>query len=402
MKTLFLTTSLMFAFIGLAQAELAAPTLLKPDNAANLPLKKSAKFTWQKVTGASKYRLIFSNEKNFVNYDANKFKCLNAKTCFLYTVASPSYNVTASHAMLKTDGNYFWQVQAVGKTAVDNSKTSEIRSFSVGTLLPPTIQSISANPQQITLGRSIIINAILDRALAIDFYTIKISVDGGESQTMPGSGTEFSFNFKPTEKGEHQFQIDIFDINGESVDSNGDNFAVTTRYTKIANNGSELPDSAILGANPKDWACTKDNGTGLIWEVKTNDGGLRDMKKTYTNYTANYQKCDWSSCEISYKGKFGDRTNTDGFVLDVNSGGLCGASDWRMPTEDELFGIVKLNVTPTIDITYFPNTQGRFFWSSSPYAYNNKAAWVVLFSYGYNDPYDKNNQGSVRLVRDGK
>mgnify|MGYP000323614881 CR=1 FL=1 len=120
MKKLFLTTGLMFAFVGLAQAQLAAPTLLQPSYAANLPLKKAAKFTWQKVTGASKYRLIFSNDKSFANYDANKFKCLNAKTCFIYTVASPYYNVAASHAMLKIDGNYFWQVQAVNLT--NNSK----------------------------------------------------------------------------------------------------------------------------------------------------------------------------------------------------------------------------------------------------------------------------------------
>jgi hypothetical protein len=50
----------------------------------------------------------------------------------------------------------------------------------------------------------------------------------------------------------------------------------TEGYTKIANDGSELPDSATLGTNPTDWACTKDNKTGLIWEVKTDDGGLRD------------------------------------------------------------------------------------------------------------------------------
>ena len=48
-------------------------------------------------------------------------------------------------------------------------------------------------------------------------------------------------------------------------------------YTKIANDGSELPADAPLGSAAGEWACTRDNATGLVWEVKTDDGGLRDM-----------------------------------------------------------------------------------------------------------------------------
>ncbi len=428
MKKLFLITGLMFAFTGLAEAQLASPTLLTPKDAANFPLKKAAKFTWQKVTGASKYRLIFSNDKSFANYDANKFKCLNAKTCFMYTVASPSYNVAATHAMLKIDGNYFWQVQSVGKKIADNSKKGEIRAFSVGTPVPPTIQSVSVNPQQITLGASTTINATLDHALAVGFYTIKISIDGGESQTMTGSGTDFSFNFKPTEIGEQQFQIDIFDTNGESVDSNGDSFTVisgsgatipvapatpvitkTTGYSKIANNGSELPDDAQLGTAPTDWACSKDNATGLTWEVKTNDGGLRDSGEIYT----------WD--------------NVFNFAVDVNSQSLCGKNDWRLPTNEELKGLVycsdgeynalaesictsnEISLTttaPTINATYFPYTKANFSWTSSPvippFGYYGKppfwvqnAVFLVGFDFGRSIIGGKSgsNNGSVRLVR---
>jgi hypothetical protein len=79
-----------------------------------------------------------------------------------------------------------------------------------------------------------------------------------------------------------------------------------TGYTKIANDGSELPDSAVLGTKPTDWACTKDNKTGLIWEVKTNDRGLRDTWKRYfwynpdgtTNGYATYNKGEDKTCPI--------------------------------------------------------------------------------------------------------
>ncbi len=198
----------------------------------------------------------------------------------------------------------------------------------------------------------------------------------------------------------------------------------TTGYSKIANNGSLLSDSAKLGANPTDWACTKDNKTGLIWEVKTTDGGLRDSANTYTNYTPDYPKCDWSGCETSYPGKYGDSTNTDGFVSAVNNQSLCGNNDWRLPTNAELKGLVfcsdsKYNTlaegdsgficsssengltttSPTINATYFPNTQSDWFWSSSPNANYSNNAWYVYFNVGYSYYDFKNSFNRVRLVR---
>ena len=148
-------------------------------------------------------------------------------------------------------------------------------------------------------------------------------------------------------------------------------------YTKIANDGSELPDSATLGSNSKDWACTQDNKTGLIWEVKNRDRGLRDWNKTYT----------WDESVA--------------FATSVNSQTLCGNNDWRLPSKFELLGIVKSSATdPSIDTTYFPNTQNYFFWSSSPYAnYGNGYAWIVGFYNGGSDFHVKGDDYGVRLVR---
>ncbi len=187
------------------------------------------------------------------------------------------------------------------------------------------------------------------------------------------------------------FFVDIFGTYFPKQESkkNQAKAAEKPTYTKIANDGSELPDNAQIGSGAKDWACTKDNNTGLIWEVKTTDYGLRDMAKTYTNYSAD-------------SADYGAETNADCFVIDVNSQGLCGANDWRMPTIDELLGIVKNGNTPAIDTTYFPNTPSDYFWSSSPYDYNRSGAWVVNFSDGYSNFYGKNGNFSVRLVRSDK
>ena len=52
-------------------------------------------------------------------------------------------------------------------------------------------------------------------------------------------------------------------------------------FTKIANDGSVQP------ANAATWACVRDNVTGLMWEVKSDDNGLRDKDWTYTWYSTN-------------------------------------------------------------------------------------------------------------------
>jgi len=59
-------------------------------------------------------------------------------------------------------------------------------------------------------------------------------------------------------------------------------------YTKIANDGSVLPASATLGPNPGDWACTRDNVTGLVWEVKVDNAAhLRHFWHGYSWYDTN-------------------------------------------------------------------------------------------------------------------
>ena len=173
-------------------------------------------------------------------------------------------------------------------------------------------------------------------------------------------------------------------------------------YTKIANDGSVLPASAALGSGPNDWACTRDNVTGLIWEVKTSDGGLRDQFNTYTWYDPNSP--DGNPGTQSGGSCTGSACDTTGFVQAVNAQGLCGASDWRMPTWRQLQGIVDYGrFSPAIDSGYFPNPGISVFWSGSPRANDSNYAWVVMLDIGAASPYGRRGDGYlVRVVRGGQ
>jgi len=173
-------------------------------------------------------------------------------------------------------------------------------------------------------------------------------------------------------------------------------------FTKIANNGTTLPASAALGTGATDWACTYDNVTGLMWEVKVSDPShLRYMNWGYSAAlldTSNAGPCLSSG-----------RCKAEEFVADVNSTSLCGHSDWRMPTVDELSNLADLGIAypdPSIDPTYFPNTPASVFWTSSLDAGESQSWWIVDFLTGDVRsafcPISGSASYQVRLVRAGR
>ncbi|WP_288985915.1 DUF1566 domain-containing protein [uncultured Pseudoalteromonas sp.] len=174
-------------------------------------------------------------------------------------------------------------------------------------------------------------------------------------------------------------------------------------FTKLDASGNDLPESASV------WSCVRDNHTGLIWEVKTDDGGLHDKNDTYNWYNPDsntngghpgHQDDDGNICYGYDANNEASYCNTHAYVERVNTQSLCGASDWRMPTRLELMGIVDNGTKkPAIDMGYFPQTQLSWFWSSSPYVVNG-GVWYVGFGngyVGYGGTKDFNNY--VRLTR---
>jgi Protein of unknown function (DUF1566) len=159
-------------------------------------------------------------------------------------------------------------------------------------------------------------------------------------------------------------------------------------FTKLDNAGNPLPESATS------WACVRDNNTKLVWENKTSDGGLRDWNKTYTWYSSD------STTNGGEPGYNSTSENTQAYAAAVNATNLCGASDWRLPDQEELRSIVSYGrLIPSIDMTYFQNTKSSEYWSSTSFAVFLNFATYMSFYDGFNVYSFKANTHYVRLVR---
>lgn len=170
-------------------------------------------------------------------------------------------------------------------------------------------------------------------------------------------------------------------------------------FTRLNADGSDYAGSGDYNSQP--WACVRDNHTGLVWEVKTDDGGIHDKDNTYrwggkTALVTQQARDDgW--------GEFYDDWDTlvDGSNSANSGSGLCGLTDWRVPAVNELMGITHKGIyDPSIDTDYFPNTRSSWYWSSSPGLDSIDRALNIHFSRGHsNSAYGgRSNSYAVRLV----
>lgn len=164
-----------------------------------------------------------------------------------------------------------------------------------------------------------------------------------------------------------------------------------------------------------------DLDTGLRWEKKANLDGIHDFANPHdadNDYSWTYEVLadpeDEGRSPAPSGTAFTDflaRLNdcvTDWNEVTVLSAGFAGHCDWRLPTLDELVGLVDRTVVgcgtgaPCIDERFGP-TPASMYWSLSSGPVDTNA-WEVSFATGipYVDDEDsKRGNRSVRAVRGG-
>ena len=169
------------------------------------------------------------------------------------------------------------------------------------------------------------------------------------------------------------------------------------------NSNKDAPASHDRSYRAVEGGCILDEATGILWEVKRDQPGLRDWRNTYSWFNPNE-----SHAELDYRGTpnggqcAGSDCDTWDYVRAVNAARLCGYSDWRLPTRDELFSISDLRkaaTPPTVNLEVFPHTQANEYWAGNDYSFQFDAAWAWNFYYGHDRVDWKKSEKYVRLSR---
>ena len=159
-------------------------------------------------------------------------------------------------------------------------------------------------------------------------------------------------------------------------------------YTKLDDSGNELPDSATS------WVMVRDNVTGLIWEVKTDDDTVHDKDNMYCWYDSNPETNGGNA------GSACGGNNTEAFIDALNDANFGGYSDWRIPSRKELRSIVIYGWrNRAINTTYFPNTRTQLYqayFSATTYAKDSSFAWVIDFGDGNDQWHTWDSYGSSK------
>ncbi|ELA09218.1 hypothetical protein MOMA_02395 [Moraxella macacae 0408225] len=195
------------------------------------------------------------------------------------------------------------------------------------------------------------------------------------------------------------------------------------QFTKLDKDGK------VLASTATEWACFKDETTGLVWETKTYTpkiagkyGAQADINKNHRDielsdwtYRNSYQKLGVSDTgEGSAKDncRLDDKVcTTESYTKKINAEQLCGVNNWRLPTRHELFNIFNLNDKPTLPTTYLINHNDTkiipfSFWTQSLALNNGKLdkIWVVYNdgTFSTEDPKSAWSTAAILAVSNGK
>ena len=255
-----------------------------------------------------------------------------------------------------------------------SSSSSTTTSVNTGVNTPPEAEDQSVGTDQ---DVSVDITLAATDADADDLiYSIN---DGPEYGTISGLAPGVTYNPSSGFYGTDSFTFVVSD--------GTDNSNIATVTIGVLASDYHLPDTnadadvtttfgedSDFTINPQSYTdngdgTITDNNTGLSWQ-QTEDFAARDWDEAIT-YAENMT--------------------------------LGGFDDWRLPTKKELSLILDYSrVSPAINTTYFPSTNGSYYWTSTTYAFDTTNAWRVGFTMGGVSQIAKTDTLYVRCVRGGE
>ena len=169
-------------------------------------------------------------------------------------------------------------------------------------------------------------------------------------------------------------------------------------YTKLAINGAPLAIQtraySVSGSEAAgtQWACVRDNHTGLVWEVKEASG--------VHAYTTTYRWGGLTAIGINNNNRQGDYfSDWNVLVNSANNNARCGVSDWRVADIKSLSTLVNYSRPDgtSANVEFFPFIDEDH-WSASPFNNDTNAAYSISFGTGTDRDLARSQERSVRLV----
>jgi hypothetical protein len=327
--------------------------------------------TWNSVSGADKYNIHYATE-TFANIEVVNYSSLNG-----YTLLANLTGVSKEIINLIINTKYYFVITAV-KDTFESSGSNEVTATPKA---PVEVRML--NDTGVTWGG----NAQTGNNTTCTGAVISAQdcSHGRDAKAVAGTLTKVG-------SGRAGFDF-------TKLGSTGNVLSIQNAAWVIGGTGTE-------SAGTK-WSCVRDNVTGLTWEVKTDSGSADSdtTDSTHTNIHHKNNKYRWGG-KTALSRDYANRQGTHyddwtGLVDGTNTENLCGGSNWRVPTVEELESIADLSIKNlTIDSDYFPDATAmvdKYSWSSSPS--NNEYAWVLDFDYGNATGKKRDLKLFVRLVR---
>jgi hypothetical protein len=189
-----------------------------------------------------------------------------------------------------------------------------------------------------------------------------------------------------------------FPASGQTTAYTADKNDRITGAVAVADDGSVQAGATLSYTDNGDGTVT-DNDTGLMWEKKSDDGGLHDKDNGYPWSGSGSQQTIWDWL---------DAVNAEGGT------GFAGHRDWRIPNIKEMQSLANYQSAAPMTSAAFNSgcvagvgvlagscTLTSPYWSSTTWPTNHAMAAGVSFFDGSVGAFDKSTSPHVRAVRGG-